>query len=166
MRDSCSRHRNIHRVIPANAGIHAQCLLVLGRKVKAFRNNVRIVELCAGTAAETVLHTDDAPWIAHSDLRQARSLASIICSSAHGVDAYLLFVLAEATALIDTHRHVVLALAHALMVERTLDAERIDSIIAAAVAVKSIKDERQRRLDWQLVIDSAARFALAVRTGT
>jgi hypothetical protein len=120
--------------------------------------HVRLVELAGGTAAETVLHSEDEPWIAHSDIRQARSLAAIICTSEAAIDAYLEFALVEAKALISKHRETVLALANALMIERTLDAERIDSIIDAAVLAKAIEDERQRRLNWQRVKESAARF--------
>jgi hypothetical protein len=105
-----------------------------------------------------VLHSEDEPWIAHSDIRQARSLAAIICTSEAAIDAYLEFALVEAKALISKHRETVLALANALMIERTLDAERIDSIIDAAVLAKAIEDERQRRLNWQRVKESAARF--------
>src|SRR6266851_7394048 len=82
--------------------------------------HVGIVDLCAGTAAETLLHPDCEPWMAHSDIRQARMLASLICSSEPAIDAYLMFGLAEATALIVQHRAAVLAIAHALMVHRTL----------------------------------------------
>jgi hypothetical protein len=114
--------------------------------------HVRVIDLCAGTAAETLLHPDDGPWIAHSDIRQARALASIICTSEAAIDAYLLFGLAEAKALILQHRAAVLAIAKALMTERTLNAEQIDAIIAAA-------PERARRADWVKVSESAAGFA-------
>jgi hypothetical protein len=50
------------------------------------------------------------------------------------------------------HRAAVLAIAEALMIERTLNAERIDTIIAAA-------PERARRADWALVERNAAAFA-------
>jgi hypothetical protein len=94
--------------------------------------HVRVVDLCAGTAAETLLHPDCEPWMAQSDIRQARLLASLICSSEPAIDAYLLFGLAEGKALIVQHRAAVLAIANALMVHRTLDAIMIDDIIAAA----------------------------------
>jgi hypothetical protein len=110
--------------------------------------HVRVVDLCAGTAAETLLHPDDAPWIAHSDIRQARAMASIICTDEAAIDAYLMFGLAEAKALIQRHRAEVLAIAEALMVERTLNAKQIDSIIAAA-------PERARRADWVKVLENA-----------
>jgi hypothetical protein len=114
--------------------------------------HVRVVDLCAGTAAETLLHPDDAPWIAHSDIRQARALASIICTSEAAIDAYLLFGLAEAKALILQHRAAVLAIAETLMIERTLNAEQIDAIISAA-------PERARRADWTKVLENAAGYA-------
>jgi hypothetical protein len=34
---------------------------------------VRVVDLCAGTASESLLYPDDEPWIARSDIRQARA---------------------------------------------------------------------------------------------
>jgi hypothetical protein len=114
--------------------------------------HVRVVDLCGGTAAETLLHPDNEPWIAHSDIRQARALASIICTSETAIDAYLKFGAEEAKSLILQHRAAVLAIAEALMIERTLNAERIDTIIAAA-------PERARRADWALVERNAAAFA-------
>jgi hypothetical protein len=47
----------------------------------------------------------------------------------------------EAKPLITEHREAVLPIAEALMVHHTLDAEQIDTIIAAA-------PERARRIDW------------------
>jgi hypothetical protein len=110
---------------------------------------VRVIDLCAGTAAETLLHPDCEPWVAHSDIRQARALASLICSSESAIDAYLIFALAEAKALINQHRAAVLAIARALMIHRTLDAVIIHEIIALA-------PERARRADWARVQQSAA----------
>jgi hypothetical protein len=95
------------------------------------------------------LFPDDAPWVAHSDIRQARALASIICTGEATIDAYLLFGLAEAKALILQHQAAVLAIAEVLMVERTLNAEQIDGIIAAA-------PENARRADWVKVLERAA----------
>jgi hypothetical protein len=105
-----------------------------------------------------LLHPDCEPWIAHSDIWQARSLASIICNSKDSITAYLQFALVEAKALISKHRETVLALAHALMIERTVDAERIDSIIDAAALAKAIEDERQRRITWKRIEQSAELF--------
>jgi hypothetical protein len=113
--------------------------------------HVRVVDLCAGTAAETLLHPACAPWIAHSDIREARKIASMVCTSASAVDAYLAFGAAEAKALIIEHRAAVWAIAEALMIERTLNSEQIDTIIASA-------PERARRIEWDNVLENAARF--------
>jgi hypothetical protein len=113
--------------------------------------HVRVVDLCAGTASETLLHPDCEPWVAHSDIRQARALASMICSSECAIDAYLMFGLAEAKALIVRHRAAVLGIARALMIHKTLDAKQIHEIIASAA-------ERARRVDWKLVEINAAQF--------
>jgi hypothetical protein len=114
--------------------------------------HIRVVELCAGTASESVF-LDDQPWNALSDIRHARALAGLICSSEAAIDAYLLFGLAEAKALVVQHRAAVLAIAEALMIERTLDsAEQIDTIIANAPGLA-------RRADWLRVLENAATFA-------
>jgi hypothetical protein len=114
--------------------------------------HVRVVDLMSGTASELLLYPECTPWVAHSDIRQARALASIICTSESAIDAYLKFGTEEAKSLILQHRAAVLAIAEALMIERTLNAERIDTIIAAA-------PERARRADWALVERNAAAFA-------
>jgi hypothetical protein len=113
--------------------------------------HVRVVELMAGTAGELLLHLDCEPWVARSDIRQARALASLICSSEDSITAYLEFGREEAGALIGQHRAAVLAIAEALIIRRTLDAVMIDTIIAAA-------PERARRTDWAGVVESAGHF--------
>jgi hypothetical protein len=111
--------------------------------------HVRVVDLMAGTVGEMLLHPECLPWVAHSDIRQARALASLICSSEEAITAYLEFGRKEAGALITQHRAAVLAIAKALMIHRTLDAVAIDTVIAAA-------PERARRADWAGVMESAA----------
>jgi hypothetical protein len=65
---------------------------------------------------------------------RSRALASLICSSESAIDAYLMFAIAEAKALIIRHRDAVLAIAQALMIHRTLDAVMIHEIITLAPA--------------------------------
>ena len=91
------------------------------------------------------------PWIAHSDVREARKIASMVCTSDAAIDAYLAFGLAEAKALVEQHRAAVLAIAEALMLERTLNSEQIDAIIATAPALA-------RRAEWARVLENAASF--------
>jgi hypothetical protein len=50
-----------------------------------------------------------------------------------------------------------LAIAEALMVERTLNSERIDIIIASA-------PERARRIEWNGVLENAAAFTAALES--
>jgi hypothetical protein len=114
--------------------------------------HVRVVDLCAGTAAQTILHPACVPWIAHSDIREARKIASMVCTSEAAIDAYLTFGLAEAKALIEQHRAAVWAIAESLMVHRTPDSTQIDDIIAAA-------PERERRAEWARVLENVTQFA-------
>jgi hypothetical protein len=118
---------------------------------------VPVTDLRAGTASESVLYPGAEPWVAHSDIEQARSLASIICSSDASIEAMLQLGLEEAKSLIAQHRAAVLAIAKALVIHRTLDAATIDDIIATA-------PERARRADWTKVMESAANFAAGLES--
>jgi hypothetical protein len=102
-----------------------------------------------------LLHAERPPWVAHSDIRQARKLASIICTSDAAIDAYLKFASEEAKAIILQHRAAVLAIAEALMSERTLDSKRIDEIIAHAMARETLKAEIERRAKWVEILANA-----------
>lgn len=113
--------------------------------------HVGVVDLMAGTVGELVLHPACTPWVAQSDIRQARALAGLICSSEESITAYMEFGRAEAKALILQHQAAVLAIAEALMVQRTLDATMIDDIISRA-------PERARRADWIAVLENASTF--------
>jgi hypothetical protein len=121
--------------------------------------HVRIVDLMAGTAAEALLHPSCPPWVAHSDIRQARQLASIICTSEAAIDAYLNFAAEEAKAIVLQHRSAILAIADALMIERTLDAAQIDNIIAATTARETMRAENERRARWRATEQNAAEFS-------
>jgi hypothetical protein len=119
--------------------------------------HVRVVELSAGTASESLLLPDEAPWVAHSDIRQSRALASLICTSESSIDAYLEFGLVQAKALILQHRAAVLAIAEALLIHRTLNSEQIDNIIATAPG-------RARQADWNAVLENAANFTAGLES--
>jgi hypothetical protein len=58
---------------------------------------------------------------------------------------------------ITEHRAAVWAIAEALMVERSLNSEQIDTIIANA-------PERARRADWHAVLDNAASFTAVLES--
>jgi hypothetical protein len=67
------------------------------------------------------------------------------------------FGLGEARTLIERHRAAVLAIAEALMVHRTLNAEQIDNVISSA-------PEFARRVYWNGVLESAAVFAAGLES--
>jgi hypothetical protein len=109
----------------------------------------RIVELLGGTEAERLFHTDDPPLQAAHDLQQAEAFAALICSPA-SIAAFIEFARIEARAILTDHRHVVFALAHALVEHRTLEgSDRIDQIIADAISAHAIAIEQKRQAAWQ-----------------
>jgi hypothetical protein len=118
-------------------------------------SHYRVIELLAGTAAETVLYQDDPPWDAVSDLRQARAYAKLICSET-AVEAFLAFAMQEAIAIINEHRALVLAIATALAENphRTLFGIEIDDVIARTVASEKLAIEKLRRARWAVVLAS------------
>jgi hypothetical protein len=54
--------------------------------------------------------------------------------------------------------HPLRALTKELLVRRTMSGVEVDAMIAAAVAAKAAADERQRRLDWKRIEQSAVLF--------
>jgi hypothetical protein len=115
-------------------------------------SHFRIVELLAGTEAERIMF-DFEPLVARHDLDEAKSFASILCSSPESIDAFIEYGRAEARALLNKHRHILVALANELVARRTLTGVEIDEIISCA-------PERARRADWAGVMESAAGFAV------
>jgi hypothetical protein len=104
------------------------------------------------------LFLDGPPWDAVDDRKQERALASLVASSPAAVEAFISFCAIEAAALLKPNAHLVRALAVAMRIRRTLTGVEVDEVIAAAVAVKSIEDEHQRRADGKRAEQSAARF--------
>lgn len=79
---------------------------------ESMRAQVVCLELVAGTVGERVI-------FAEHDLLK-RALASIVCATPAGADAFLRYVEAEVEALIRSHLHVVMALTDALVEYGTL----------------------------------------------
>jgi len=117
----------------------------------------RIIVLLAGTESERLFHTADPPLQANHDLEEAKVFAAIICSPA-AVPAFIEFGKAEARAILDDHRHIALALARALVANRTLDGDQIDSVISDAVFAKAIDNEHLRRAEWQRTIANSGTY--------
>lgn len=122
--------------------------------------HVAAIELMAGTAAETVLHTDNPPWDAVSDVVKCKTLATLICSSERSIEQFMVFAFEEAVALINRHGAVVLAIAHALIDHpvHTLNAAEIDAVIASAVSRESRQAELARRERMNLALTNSLRF--------
>jgi hypothetical protein len=119
--------------------------------------HTRVVEFVAGSVAEALFLPGD-PWNAVDDRRQERALASLVCSSAESVEAFVDFCVTEAAALLTPREHIVRALTAELLVKRTMTGAEVTEAIAAAVAARSILDERQRRANWRERQESARAF--------
>jgi hypothetical protein len=83
----------------------------------------------------------------------------LVTSSPAAAAAFIEFARVEAVSLLAASAHIVRALAAELRIRRTMDGGAIDRCIEQAVAAKAATDERQRRLEWQRIEQSAASFA-------
>jgi hypothetical protein len=119
--------------------------------------HTRVVELVAGSVAEALFLPGE-PWDAVDDRRQERAYAALVCSSPESIEAFIEFCMVEAAALLRPREHIVRALTKELLCRRTMRGREVKTAIRQAVAAKAIEDERQRRLNWQRVKESAARF--------
>jgi hypothetical protein len=115
------------------------------------------IELMAGRAAERML-LEAEPAPPADDLRQARELALLICSSEEAIETFIAHCDVAARDLLLPYGDVVIALSIVLRIKRTLDSDEIDKIIADVQARKALAVERGRRHRWQRVIENAAAF--------
>jgi hypothetical protein len=120
--------------------VHAQCL-----------------QLLAARAAERMLLEGEPPRPA-DDLRQARELALLICTSEEAIGTFIAHCDVAARDLLLPYCDVVIVLSTVLRIKRTLDGEEIDNLIADVQARKALAAERARRKRWQAVIENAAAF--------
>ena len=114
------------------------------------------LELLAGVAAERMLLGDAAPPV--DDLRQARELAMLICTSEEAIETFIAHCDVAARDLLLPYGDVVMTLSIVLRIKRTLDGTEIDKIISDLQARKALAVERGRRKRWQQVIENAAAF--------
>jgi hypothetical protein len=106
------------------------------------------IELMAGRAAERML-LEGEPVTPVDDLRQARELAMLICSSEEAIKTFIAHCDVAARDLLLPYGDVVMTLSIVLRIKRTLDSDEIDKIIADLQARKSLAVERRRRADWR-----------------
>jgi hypothetical protein len=116
------------------------------------------VELMAGRAAERMLLSDSEPVPPVDDLRQARELAMLICTSEEAIETFIAHCDVAAWDLLLPYGDVVMTLSIVLRIKRTLDGGEIDKIISDLQARKALAVERGRRKRWQAVIENAAAF--------
>ena len=92
------------------------------------------------------------------DLRQARELAMLICSSEDAVETFIAHCDVAARDLLMPFGDVVMALSIVLRIKRTLNGVEIDELISDVQARKARAIELARRADWHRRELSARRF--------
>ena len=96
------------------------------------------------------------------DLRQARELAMLICSSDEAIETFIAHCDVAARALLLPYGDVVMVLSIVLRIKRTLDGAEIDKIISDVQAPKAVAIEVQRRKRWQLTVANSRAFLEAL----
>jgi hypothetical protein len=122
------------------------------------RCRVRCIGALAAEEAERILLPDHLPIGGVGDQLQARQFATMFCTSPNSVNSFLEVCRVEAAEIVGASRHIVLALAYALVEHRTLDGGQIDDIIAQAVVERTMADEKLARAEWRARIANAAKF--------
>jgi hypothetical protein len=106
------------------------------------------IELMAGRAAERML-LDGEAVVPADDLRQARELAMLICSSEEAIETFIAHCDIAARDLLYPYGDVVIALSVVLRIARTLNGAEIDKLISDVEARKAAAVEHRRRADWR-----------------
>jgi hypothetical protein len=122
------------------------------------------IELMAGRAAERMLLGDRDPEPPVDDLRQARQLAMLICTSEEAIATFIAHCDIAARDLLLPYGDVVMALSIALRIKRTLDGAEIDKLISDVQARKAQAAEHRRRKEWQRAVENAAKFTASLGT--
>lgn len=120
----------------------------------------KCVEFLAGRAAERMLLGGE-PAVPADDLRQARELALLICSSEEAIETFIAHCDVAARDLLLPYGDVVIVLSTVLRVRRTLDGAEIDRIIWDVETRKALAMEQRRRAEWRKGELAAERFRAA-----
>ncbi|WP_050421454.1 hypothetical protein [Bradyrhizobium tropiciagri] len=107
---------------------------------------------------------DEEPAEPIDDIRQARELAMLICSSEEAVATFIAHCDIVARDLLKPYGDVVIALSVVLRIKRTLDGAEIDQIIRDMEARKALAVEHRRRVEWRERELAAGRFRADVNT--
>jgi len=119
------------------------------------------IELMAGGAAERML-LEGEPVTPVDDLRQARELAMLICTSEEAIETFIAHCDVAARDLLLPYGDVVIVLSTVLRIKRTLDGPEIDKIIWNVEARKALAVEGARRKRWQLTVANSRAFLEAL----
>jgi hypothetical protein len=123
---------------------------------------IQCIEFMAGRAAERMLLPDE-PAMPADDLRQARELAILICSSEEAIETFIAHCDVAARDLLMPYGDVVMALSIVLRIKRTLDGAEIDALISDIQTRKARAAEHRRRMEWQRVLESAEVFTAKLK---
>lgn len=122
-----------------------------------------IVELMAGRAAEHLL-LEGEPALPSDDVRQARELAMLICSSEEAIETFIEHCDVAARDLLMPYGDVLIALSVMLRIRRSLDGAEIDKIIWDVEAHEALAAEHALRRQWQQRVENAHGVGSATRT--
>ncbi|MBR1172858.1 hypothetical protein JQ617_02730 [Bradyrhizobium sp. KB893862 SZCCT0404] len=117
----------------------------------------KCIEFVAGRAAERLL-LEGEPCHPIDDLRQARELALLICSSDEAIETFLAHCDVVARDLLAPYGDVLMVLSTVLRIKRTLHGREIDEIISDVVTRKAVATEKARRAAWRKSELEASRF--------
>jgi hypothetical protein len=92
------------------------------------------------------------------DLRQARELAMLICTSEEAIETFIAHCDVAPRELLLPYGDLVMALSIVLRIKWTLDGGEIDKIISDMQALKARVIEHRRRADWRERKLAAASF--------
>jgi hypothetical protein len=101
---------------------------------------------------------DGEPLPPADDLRQARELGLLICSSEEAIETFIAHCDVAARDLLLPYGDVLMTLSIVLRIKRTLDSDEIDKIISDVQARKGLAIEHRRRADWRKRELAAASF--------
>ncbi len=115
------------------------------------------IELVAASVAERMLLAGE-PVPSVSDVEHTIKYASLVCRSPEAAERFIRLCEAMADDLLRPYGFVLIVLAGALRIRRTLSGEEIDNVIATTVAGFELAAELSRRRKWQQRVANAGRF--------
>jgi hypothetical protein len=122
------------------------------------------IELMAGRASERMLLGDGDPLASVDDLRQARELAMLICTSEEAIETFVAHCDVAARDLLMPYGDVVMTLSIVLRIRRTMNGAEIDELISDVQARKARAIELARRADCKRRELSARAFLAEIKS--